>query len=87
MEAQLAALDRRDDDATQAIAKALDAGLRWHNFLQAPIFEKFQKNPEFQVQVSRLDVLRNTEAREVRVMLCGSDSILTSWEPAAETCL
>jgi TolB-like protein len=86
LEAQLAALDQRDDDAIIAISKALDVGLRWHYSLQAPIFEKLQDNPGFQVQVSRFDDLRNADAREVRGMLCGSDSILTSWEPAAETC-
>lgn len=85
-EAALAALDQRQDDAIKAISLALDNGARWHYMPQIPVFESLRDNPGFQAQVSRLRDLRDAEAREIRAMLCGPDSILTSWEPAPGTC-
>lgn len=87
LEAELAALDGREDDAIKAISKALDAGMRWHYALQTPLYESLHDNPEFQAQVSRQRDLIEADRRAIKAMLCGPDTILTSWEPAPETCL
>jgi TolB-like protein len=86
-EATLATLDHREDDALKAISKGLDKGMRWHYGLQTSIFESLQDNPQFQAQVSRQRDLINEDRKEIKAMLCGPDSILTTWEPAPETCL
>ena len=85
-EAQLAAYDHREEDAVKAISLALDHGWRWHYLLKMPHFEDMKDNPAFQAQANRQRDLIETESGEIVAMLCGPDSILTSWEPAAETC-
>jgi len=40
----------------------------------------------FQAQVNRLADLNNTERGEILAMLCGPDTILTTWQPAPATC-
>ncbi len=85
-EALLAAMDGRDNDAVNAITKAIDKGSRWHYFFEFESFDKLQDNPRFQAQVSRMNDLFNTERGEILAMLCGPETILTSWEPAAQTC-
>jgi hypothetical protein len=50
------------------------------------IFDHFRGNLCFQAQVSRMKDLANSERREILTMLCGPESILTTWEPAPETC-
>ena len=86
-EAALATLDHREDDAIKAISLGLDKGMRWHYGLQTSIFQSLRDNPEFQAQVSRQRYLIEADRQEVKAMLCGPDSILTTWEPAPETCL
>ena len=85
-EALLAAMDGRDDDAINAITKAIDRGSRWHYFFEFETFDKLRGNPRFQAQVNRLNDLFNAERGEVLTMLCGPETILSSWEPAPETC-
>jgi TolB-like protein len=85
-EAHLAAYDHREDDAVKAISLALDHGVRWHYFLKTPQFEDMKDNPEFQAQASRMRDLIETENGEIVAMLCGPDSVLTTWQPAAGTC-
>ena len=86
-ESQLAALDGREKDAVDAISKGLDRGLRWQYGLQTPIFDNLKNNPAFQAQVSRQRDLIDADRKEILAMLCGPDTILTTWEPAPETCL
>jgi TolB-like protein len=86
-EAQLAALDGQENEAIQAMSKALERGFRSHYVLQAPLFDKLRNNPGFQAQLTRLQDLIETERAEIQAMLCGPDTILTSWKPAPETCL
>ena len=86
-ESQLAALDGRENDAIDAISKGLDRGLRWQYGLQTPIFDSLKDNPAFQAQVTRQRDLINADRKEILTMLCGPDTILTTWKPAPETCL
>jgi len=86
MESMLAILDHRDNDAIKAISLSLDQGVRWKNALQLPIFDELRNNPDFQAQESRLRDQTEANTREILAMLCGPDTILTSWEPAPETC-
>ena len=86
-EATLATLDHREDDAIKAISLGLEKGMRWHYGLHTSIFESLQGNPRFQAQVSRQRDLIEADRRGVKAMLCGPDSILTTWEPAPEICL
>lgn len=85
-EATLAALDGRDNDAIIAISNFIDKGGRWQVFLKHPVFDHLKNDPRFQAQVNRLADLVNTERGEILAMLCGPDSILTSWQPAPATC-
>ena len=86
-ESQLAALDGRESDAIDAITNGLDRGLRWQYGLQTPIFDSLKDNPDFQAQVNRQRDLITADREEIEAMLCGPDTILTTWKPAAETCL
>jgi len=86
MQAQLAALDRRDDDAVKALSRAIDKGIRWQFGGQAPVFAALKDNPGFQAQVNRMRDLIEQERREILTMLCGPDTILTQWKPAPGTC-
>jgi len=85
-EATLAAIDSRDSDAIIAISNYIDHGGRWQIFLEHPVFDRLRDNPGFQVQVSRLADLVSIERGEILTMLCGPESILTSWQPAPATC-
>jgi tetratricopeptide (TPR) repeat protein len=85
-EAFLAALDGRNDDAINAITKAIDKGSRWQLFFKFPIFDHLRDNLRFQAQLSRMNDLFNAERTEILAMLCGPETILSSWEPAPETC-
>jgi hypothetical protein len=86
-EATLAALDNREDDAIRAISLGLDKGFRWHYGLQRSVYERLRDNPGFQSLVNRQRELIESDRQEVKAMLCGPDTILTTWEPAPETCL
>jgi TolB-like protein len=87
LEAQLAALDGRQVDAVTAITTALNkGGMRWHNALQTPYFESLQDDPDFQAQVARHRDLVDANRQGIVALLCGPGSILTTWEPAPETC-
>ena len=85
-EAQLAAIDGRDDDAIIAITNAIDKGERWQIALEHPVFDHLKNDPRFQAQVNRMADLNTTERTEILAMLCGPDTILTSWQPAPATC-
>lgn len=87
LEGQLAALDGRESDAIDAFSKAIDRGLRSLGNGQTPIPDSLKNNPGFQAQLSRQRDLILAERQEIQAMLCGPDSILTSWTPAPETCL
>ena len=82
----LAAIDGRDLDAINAITIAIDKGHRWQYFLSRGVFDRLQDNPRFQAQVNRLNGLVDLERGEILTMLCGPETILTSWEPAPNTC-
>ncbi len=86
MEARLAALDRRDEDAIAALSRAIDKGVRWQYLGEQPEFAVLKANPGFQAQVSRLRDLIQQERQEILAMLCGPDTILTQWKPAPGTC-
>jgi len=85
-EATLAAIDGRDNDAIVAITNYIDKGGRWQGFLGHPLFDHLKDNARFQAQVSRMADLVTTERGEILIMLCGPESILTSWQPAPATC-
>jgi TolB-like protein len=85
-EALLAALDGRDNDAITAITNAIDKGGRWQAYLEHPVFDHLKNDERFQAQASRMADLNNTERTEILAMLCGPDTILTSWQPAPATC-
>jgi TolB-like protein len=85
-EAQLAALDGREDAAIAAFGRAIDRGARWTFLGQYPEFATLQDNPGFQAQVSRLRDLMDQERKEIVTMLCGPDSVLAHPTPAPETC-
>lgn len=85
-EAQLAAIDGRDDDAIIAITNAIDKGWRWQIALEHPVFDHLKNDLRFQAQVNRMADLNNAERTEILAMLCGPDTILTSWQPAPATC-
>lgn len=85
-EVDLAALDGREDDAIKAISMGLDNGMRLFHPLQHPLYASLRDKPEFQAQLSRQRDLIETDRREIQAMLCGPDTILSSWEPAPETC-
>ena len=69
-----------------AVTKFIDNGARWQDYLNHPVFDLLKNNVRLQAQVNRLADLNNTERGEVLAMLCGSDTILTSWQPAPATC-
>ena len=85
-EAFLAAIDGRDLDAINAIAMAIDKGFRWQYILSLEVFDNLRDNSRFQAQVNRLNGLVDLERGEILTMLCGPETILTSWEPAPNTC-
>lgn len=85
-EALLAAMDSRDNDAIIAITNAIDKGGRWQAYLEHPVFDRLKKDVRFQAQVNRMADLANTERGEILAMLCGPDTILTTWQPAPATC-
>lgn len=85
-EALLAAIDGRDNDAIIAITNTIDKGGRWRAFLEHPVFDHLRDDARFQAQVNRMADLINTERAEILEMLCGPDTILTSWQPAPATC-
>jgi TolB-like protein len=85
-EAFLAAIDGRDTDAINAIIAAIDRGARWNTFLTHSIFDHLKDDARFQAQVNRMNNLISSERSEVLAMLCGPETILKSWEPAANTC-
>ena len=87
LEAELAAMDGRQDDAVAAVTTALTkGGMRWHYSLRTPSLESLQENPDFQAQVARHRDLVDADRKQIVAMLCGPDSILTTWELAPETC-
>jgi len=87
LEAELAALDGRQDDAVAAVTTALTkGGMRWHYSLRTPSLESLQENPDFQAQVARHRDLVDADRKQIVALLCGPDSILTTWETAPETC-
>jgi tetratricopeptide (TPR) repeat protein len=85
-EALLAAIDGRDDDVIMAIANAIDNGASWQAFFQHPVFDHLGNDVRFQAQVNRMADLNNTNRAEILEMLCGPETILTSWQPAPATC-
>ena len=85
-EAFLAALDGRDNDVGVAITNLIDKGGRWQGFLQPPAFDHLKDGTRFQAQVSRMADQVITDRGEILIMLCGPESILTSWQPAPATC-
>jgi TolB-like protein/tetratricopeptide (TPR) repeat protein len=87
LEATLAAIDRRDDDAIKALSLGLEKGMRWHYGFQSSMFENLRDNPEFQALASRQRDLIEADRGAIKAMLCGPDKILTSWTPAPGTCL
>ncbi len=84
--ARLAVLDQRDNDAINALSRAIDTGARWPLLGQDPAFEDLHDNLDFQAQVSRMNELIEQERHEVLAMLCGPDTILSTWKPAPATC-
>ena len=84
--ALLAALDGRDDDVYTAITATIDQGGRGRFLLAHPAFDRLRGEERFQAQVSRLNDVTIVEREEILAMLCGPETILTSWEPAPETC-
>ena len=85
-EALLAAIDGRDNDAIIAITHAIDKGGRWQAYLEHPVFDHLKGDARFQAQLNRMADLNNTERTEILAMLCGPETILTSWKPAPATC-
>ena len=85
-EAILAAIDRRNDDAVVALARAIDLGTRWYWFDSSLIWDALRDDPRFQAQALRMRELIETERMAVVTMLCGETSEFANWEPAPETC-
>ena len=52
---------------------------RWQVFLDHLENDHLENDIRFQAEVNRLTDLSNTERRETLAMLCGSDTILTTW--------
>ncbi len=86
MEARLAALDQRNDDAVAALSRAIDKGARWQYLAEQPEFAALRDMPGFQAQISRMRDLIEQERGGILTMLCGPDTPLTQWTPAPGTC-
>jgi len=85
-EAALAAIDGRIDDAIAATKNLMEKGGRWHYINSIPIFDTISDSTAFQAQVSRMNDQIASERSEILAMLCGPETILTSWKSAPETC-
>lgn len=84
--ARLALLDQRKGDALQALTRALELGRRDRFLGESRLFTSLRDDPRFEALVSRmLDTIKQERAQVV-AMLCGPDPIVTTWQPAAETC-
>jgi TolB-like protein len=86
MQARLARLDGRIEDMYSALGEAIDRGFRDPHFEEHPVFLPFAGELAFQALVSRMRDMIATERGEIVAMLCGPESILTTLEPAPETC-
>ena len=84
--AHLAAVEGRHDDAIAAIAEAIDAGMRGQPVFYLPVFDELQDDPAFIAQRERLAEIVARQRAAVLEMLCGPEPIVSSWEPAPETC-
>jgi hypothetical protein len=49
-------------------------------------FATFRDDPQYQALVNRMLDTIASEREQVVAMLCGPDAIVTSWQPAPETC-
>ena len=86
MQARLARLDGRTEDMYSALGEAIDRGFRDPHFAENPMFQPFAGELAFQALVSRMRDTIATERGEIVAMLCGPETILTTLEPAPETC-
>jgi TolB-like protein len=84
--AKVALLDRRKEDALQALARAIDLGERSRFIDEHPMFSAVKDEPQFQALVSRMRATVEQERAEVVAMLCGPDKIVREHQPAPETC-
>jgi TolB-like protein len=83
---KVALLDRRKEDALQALARAIDLGERSRFIDEHPMFSAVKDEPQFQALVSRMRATVEQERAEVVAMLCGPDKIVREHQPAPETC-
>ena len=83
---RLALLDQRHGDALRALAREIDLGARWSYINDSPSFAALRDDPRFQALASRMLKTIEQERAQVVAMLCGPDKIVTTHQPAPETC-
>ena len=82
----LAQLDGRKEDAFEAMARAIDLGARMSWIGESRQYATFRDDPQYQALVNRMLDTIASEREQVVAMLCGPDPIVTTWQPAPETC-
>jgi hypothetical protein len=82
----LAQLDGRKEDALQAMARAIELGSRMDWVGESRRFAAFRDDPQYQALVNRMHDTIASEREQVVAMLCGPAPIVTTWQPAPETC-
>ena len=60
--------------------------MRGQPVFDLPAFDELQDNPAFIAQRERLAEIVARQRAAVLEMLCGPEPIVSSWEPAPETC-
>ena len=83
---QLAMLDGRKQDALEALEQAIELGVRRNWIGESRRYAAFRDDPQFQALVTRMLDTIASEREQVVAMLCGPDPIVTTWQPAPETC-
>ena len=68
------------------MARAIDLGARMSWIGESRQFATFRDDPQYQALVNRMLDTIASEREQVVAMLCGPEPIVTSWQPAAETC-
>ena len=78
--------DKGDDDALEAMTRAIDRGLRWTGFFDLAAFDSLRTSLAFQTELARMQELAEADRNLILSELCAPDSSLSGWTPAPESC-
>jgi tetratricopeptide (TPR) repeat protein len=85
-EALIAAFDKQPDKAIAALESALKSGFRWLLFLEDPMFDELQQEPQFIALREELHEILAVEHEKVLQVICFNNPVPDEWQPMTETC-